>query len=301
MKKTVFIITMTFVLLLALINILVYDNDASAELIYCCNNNFPPPPPDGQPNYTAQMHCDGDPYTITYEICARYWSAYLKYGDRNPVELCNYLPGNPPLPDVPIPSNFYVTVNNNNHPVMHWTSYYVHSYEIYRKKDSGSWLKIKTITSAGQNSYVDVKISLPDGHSYYYKMRGKVYNTYSTFTDVEVPSINKYSIPKNRPEKDNIYASVATSFKLIDNYPNPFNPETRIRYFLSSPGLVLLNIFNQQGQLIRTLVNELQPAGNYIVVWNGKDEHGSELSSGVYICRLQISGYSQNLKMIKLK
>jgi hypothetical protein len=69
--------------------------------------------------------------------------------------------------------------------------------------------------------------------------------------------------------------------KLSRNYPNPFNPSTRIEYSVKETAPVSLEIFNVKGQKVRTLVNEVMTAGNHSVVWNGKDETGKDAGSGV--------------------
>ena len=84
------------------------------------------------------------------------------------------------------------------------------------------------------------------------------------------------------------------SFLLAQNYPNPFNSSTLIRYRLSAVGrpqtAVTLRVYNILGQEVRTLVDELQSPGEYTVIWDGKDNLGGELASGVYLCRLEVIG-----------
>ncbi|MDZ7268335.1 MAG: T9SS type A sorting domain-containing protein [candidate division KSB1 bacterium] len=70
-------------------------------------------------------------------------------------------------------------------------------------------------------------------------------------------------------------------------YPNPFNPETTIRFRLDQPGLVRLQIFNMNGQLVRTLINHELNAGQHHRRWNGRNQAGVPVSSGTYIFRLQ--------------
>jgi len=89
--------------------------------------------------------------------------------------------------------------------------------------------------------------------------------------------------------------------KPIGNYPNPFNPETNIEYGIKETGFVSIKIYNVMGQVVRTLVNEVQSAGVYTVVWNGRDEQGRELSSGIYYGRLVAGEQSAILKMLFLK
>jgi len=89
--------------------------------------------------------------------------------------------------------------------------------------------------------------------------------------------------------------------KLEGNYPNPFNPVTTIRFAVKEPGKILINIYNPKGQLVKTLVNDNLKAGNHSTTWNGTDEHGKSVSSGVYLYRMQASGVSQTRKMMLMK
>ncbi|MEZ4763527.1 MAG: T9SS type A sorting domain-containing protein [Calditrichia bacterium] len=91
------------------------------------------------------------------------------------------------------------------------------------------------------------------------------------------------------------------SYALLSNYPNPFNPETYIRYRLSAPGNVELAIFNILGQQVVTLVDREQPAGFYEIRWDGRNSFGQETASGVYIYRLKVNDFVDSFKMIKLK
>lgn len=91
-------------------------------------------------------------------------------------------------------------------------------------------------------------------------------------------------------------------FALFQNYPNPFNPETTIRYQLSQPGEVTLKIFNVLGQEVRTLVNKQQPAGSYSVQWDGKDDLGRQVASGIYIYQLAAGdAFKMTKRMLLLK
>jgi photosystem II stability/assembly factor-like uncharacterized protein len=96
-------------------------------------------------------------------------------------------------------------------------------------------------------------------------------------------------------------APIAATFELHQNYPNPFNPTTKISYNLPGSGQVHLKIYNVMGQEVRTLVNESQIAGNYTAVWDGRDNHGNMVSSGVYIYRLSAGNDVQNRKMTLLR
>ncbi|MBX7151810.1 right-handed parallel beta-helix repeat-containing protein [bacterium] len=91
------------------------------------------------------------------------------------------------------------------------------------------------------------------------------------------------------------------SLELSQNYPNPFNPTTAIRFGLPEEGRVVLTVYNILGQKIKELVNEARSAGYHQVDWNGKNESGVQVASGVYIYRLEtISGVKMK-KMLLIK
>ena len=84
--------------------------------------------------------------------------------------------------------------------------------------------------------------------------------------------------------------SLPTRFELHQNYPNPFNPQTIIRYNLPDEYLVTVEIFNVVGQQIRLLLNaQIQGPGLKQVVWDGRDDHGKMLGSGIYLYRITAS------------
>ena len=94
---------------------------------------------------------------------------------------------------------------------------------------------------------------------------------------------------------------VAAELSLM-NFPNPFNPETTIRFNLPEAGKVTLNIYNIKGQKVRELINDKIAAGQHSVVWNGKDEGGKQAASGVYFYRLKAAGHPSIIhKMLMLK
>ena len=94
---------------------------------------------------------------------------------------------------------------------------------------------------------------------------------------------------------------IPTVTKLEGNYPNPFNPSTTVRFALKAPSATTIHIYNSKGQLVRTLVDENMKAGNHSVVWNGIDNSGKAVSSGIYMYRMQADGVSQTRKMMLMK
>jgi hypothetical protein len=101
--------------------------------------------------------------------------------------------------------------------------------------------------------------------------------------------------------EDNSNGSLPEEFALEQNYPNPFNPSTRISYKLSTGNHVSLTIHDLLGRKIKTLVSGFQSAGHYSVEWNGKDELGNTVPSGVYLYSLHSGGYVISKKMMLMK
>ena len=100
-------------------------------------------------------------------------------------------------------------------------------------------------------------------------------------------------------------------YQLAPNYPNPFwsaatsrfagNPQTKIEYSLAAPGAVRLEIFDVHGRKIRALIYANQPANHYAVVWDGKDDAGMIVPSGIYFYRLQTGKFAQTKKLVFMK
>jgi len=101
---------------------------------------------------------------------------------------------------------------------------------------------------------------------------------------------------------DAVIESVTPSVtRLYQNYPNPFNPSTRVRYQLSSRGPVNMRVYNVAGQLVKTLVGSVQEAGYYEVKWDGRNNGGRVVSSGIYFCRIDTPGYEKSMKMVVIR
>ena len=90
-------------------------------------------------------------------------------------------------------------------------------------------------------------------------------------------------------------------FELSQNIPNPFNPETQISYSLPEAAKVRLTVYNVLGRKVKKIVDEYQTAGSKTVHWDGKDESGSEVASGIYFYRLDAGRYIETKKMVLMK
>ncbi len=110
---------------------------------------------------------------------------------------------------------------------------------------------------------------------------------------------------KMREEEDSqpsgqILQNTSKNFS-IQSYPNPFNPETNILYNIKSPVHVTLRIYDVQGQLVRALVNDYQQPGNYSVRWNGLNQNGVQVPSGVYFLRIHAGEESSSQRLVMMK
>ncbi|HER43998.1 MAG TPA: T9SS type A sorting domain-containing protein [Candidatus Eisenbacteria bacterium] len=88
---------------------------------------------------------------------------------------------------------------------------------------------------------------------------------------------------------------------LHQNVPNPFNPTTVIRFELPAPASVRLVVFDIRGRLVRTLVNGELPAGGKEIAWDGRDDDGRIVASGVYLYRLETPGTTVSRKIVLLR
>ncbi len=108
-------------------------------------------------------------------------------------------------------------------------------------------------------------------------------------------------VPPAKSPQTGSGGNLPLAFELRQNYPNPFNPETHISYSLPENGEVRLNIYNMLGQRVKVLVDEYQHAGTQTVTWDGRNENGERVSSGIYFYKLQAGELVQTRKMTLMK
>jgi hypothetical protein len=96
-------------------------------------------------------------------------------------------------------------------------------------------------------------------------------------------------------------ASSPGTIQLLQNHPNPFNPQTTIEYSVARAGWATLAVYNSLGQLVRTLVAREAVPGTYAVQWNGRDDSGRLLASGAYLYKLNVGEFEETKRMLLLK
>ncbi|MDI3504038.1 MAG: serine protease [Candidatus Cloacimonadota bacterium] len=144
----------------------------------------------------------------------------------------------------------------------------------------------------------DLDIVIPDNSSYF------VLDIKRDYYSIEWPCFTgSYSRAGNvyQPTPNTDAVSDVLSTTLNSAYPNPFNPTTTLSFSLQNAGEVSLVIYNQKGQKVRSLIHETMPSGKHQIVWNGKDDNGRQVSSGLYFYRMKSGKYSSTRKMIMMK
>lgn len=111
-------------------------------------------------------------------------------------------------------------------------------------------------------------------------------------------------LPKNNyQEGDGFIESTVlpSEFKMMNNYPNPFNSTTSISYTIPKKNPIKIEIYNTLGKKIRTLLNEIREPGLYKVNWDGTDDYGMIVPSGIYVCKMYCEENVHSVKMMLLK
>ncbi len=130
---------------------------------------------------------------------------------------------------------------------------------------------------------------------------------YTVFTDLEQTDnsdifIDRMVNPTGSEVKDETGSRETPSeFSLFQNYPNPFNRTTKIQFTLAKADFVILDIYDLLGRKVRTLVSEHLSSGYKSMLWDGKNDSGSDVASGIYFYRIKVGGFSEIKKLVLLK
>ena len=187
-------------------------------------------------------------------------------------------------------ASFFVT-RQNNYIELKWYGEFnnVHGFEVQRKSHkNGIFMTIgslvKNVSEKLNDHYRFVDEDIESGMTYFYRLKIITLAGRCQFSDVI--SVNVGS---------------TFNFHLSQNYPNPFNSRTNIKYYLSQRTKVSLSIYNIQGEKIYTLLNNFEKSGLHTMQWDGRNEAGQQVASGMYICKLTCEGISYLRKITFLK
>jgi hypothetical protein len=172
----------------------------------------------------------------------------------------------------------------------------------WNEVSSGEYRFVLKDTSTNWTQY-QVIIEVPDNTVRAVSVRPRAYPLWtgvSYWDDFAVNGIDVVtSVEEGGPKP--ISSAIPSDYKLEQNYPNPFNPSTTITYDITKSSPVVVEVYNIMGQKVRTLVNEVQAAGRWQVEWNGRNEFGATVASGIYFYRLETPNVVLARKMILMK
>jgi hypothetical protein len=140
------------------------------------------------------------------------------------------------------------------------------------------------------------KLSSLQGDARYLRILGIKRGTQYGYSLFEIEVFNNTISDINEGEED-----LPFNFSLSNNYPNPFNPSTKIEYSLPKASNVKIEIYNSLGQLVNVLENSFRNAGRYNLVWNGINSIGNPVSSGIYFYRMSAEGFTLVKKMVLMR
>ena len=206
-------------------------------------------------------------------------------------------------PTVPVElSHFSATMTAENNVQLTWVSQTetsVLGYNVYRSADSdlSGALKVSPLIEGTNTShaqtYIYVDEELYQDGTYYYWLQS-----------VDIDGSVSYHGPASvvfSHGGQTASPPIPLVTKLENAYPNPFNPDTTIRYQLQTPGKVTIDIYNHKGQIVRSFSQSHAAPGYYGVNWDGRDSSGRALASGVYLYKMSSGSYSFTKKLILQK
>ena len=190
------------------------------------------------------------------------------------------------------PNNLNYALDSDNNLSLSWSVYYhdilsLNHFNIYRQINSMHFVKIGETTDC---EYTEIISS------------GNIYRYFVTAEYASGQSDNSEIVTVDSDSVSDSYDIVQPLiFDLKQNYPNPFNPVTNISFTIPEASNVKLRIYNIKGQLVKDLKNEFMEKGTHILQWNGDNNYGNPVSSGIYFIKLQDSQQQAVKKALLLK
>jgi hypothetical protein len=193
-------------------------------------------------------------------------------------------------------------VSDGEHPTLHWahnqffTSSTIEKYIIQKRRQYETCFQDLDSVSGATTSHTDVTEIVPEfwvpSYDTHYRIRARV--VYGNSAILSVPS--KAQTIGTDPAKAKIPEQMPTATRLLNNYPNPFNPTTTIRFDIAEPAFVSLRVYDVLGREVSTLVNDVLQPGTY-----SKRFEATSVSSGVYFCRMNAGVFVETSKLLVSK
>jgi len=166
-------------------------------------------------------------------------------------------------------------------------------YVLYRDTSPGTMVQQDSIHHI-DTTYSDYNVA--EGITYYYKL-----TAVDSAGNESAPSNEVQATAGNITLLEDGGENEIREFELKQNYPNPFNPSTTIEYNVSSGSIVKIIIYDILGQKVRQLVKDYKETGSYRIIWDGKDNFGRALPSGVYLYQMTAEKYVNVKKLVLQK
>jgi hypothetical protein len=214
----------------------------------------------------------------------------------------------PPETDTPIPVELtsFTAEMAVDHVLLRWTTQSETEnlgFHVYRSdSQEGEYARINPQiipgvgTTAERHDYEYRDYDVTPGRNYWYKLADVKYDGTLTFHGPASTLVTGINMQRQ---------DAPMRYRLYSAHPNPFSSDrgqaTALRYDLAKAGHVTLKIYNVQGQVVRTLVDENREVGSYSVLWNGTDGAGRKVASGVYVYTLKVNGFEASKKMTFMK
>jgi len=267
------------------------------------------------PNATLQARCYEAAFRVFQDkewFHGFFWWNWLPWSDAGGLCDFGFTPQNKPAQDtlkkwhetrlvLNPPTNLLISESTNTTVTLKWGSPVtgetsnpskLQSFKIYRS--TGSPVQVEEqnkIEEIGADTTTFTDSTVVIGTKYYYVVTAE-------YDKGESSPSNEAGIVLAVQELTN---TMPETFDLLQNYPNPFNPETTIQYQLPKTARVKLVIYDLLGRLVVTLVDEVRPAGAYSVKWNGKDDLGTNLASGLYLYKLETREFVKVRKFLLVR
>ncbi len=168
------------------------------------------------------------------------------------------------------------------------------TYDLYIDT-TGNFASPKIIPAIIDTTY---PVALVAGKTYYWKVVARNYAGDSLWSKEQDWG---FLISQNATSVKASHQNYPQPFSMYQNYPNPFNTETTIKFQLAEPSHVVIKIFNAQGQEIRALVSEDKDSGSHTVRWDGRDNSGNRVVSGIYLYQIKAGDFVAIKRLVVLK